>query len=308
MPEENNPLYLLSESALASGLVTPEDMKRLRKSLLELLEETTARYRFFESSSVPAELAQELYQSVIYTIGIHLKKSGMSEAVSKIINTPLYALHRAGQRDIEEQIQMGKQLLERAKLSAPKLVNRSYLDTLRALETFFQKYDDRYFAHVTPCSIDYQLCVQSTGLSGIEYICKYLRRLNIENEFLRRFDPERIRALLQKHTPDYEGLLINLYEPVFVNALGLAVIGGDAGALNITMRDRSQLIERFSALSEPQLSDTLAQAAAALCDQMHIAAIAELEYLKTAAFELLPRLKTALEHESLDYIFLTFLS
>ena len=59
-------------------------------------------------------------------------------------------------------------------------------------------------------------------LRGVDYVNDWLRRLCLEQNFLDRFDPALVRAVLDRSCPDYRGLLINLYEPIAVNALGLA--------------------------------------------------------------------------------------
>jgi hypothetical protein len=78
-----------------------------------------------------------------------------------------------------------------------------------------------------PCDIDYQLCRPvPEDLLGVEYVNEYLRRVVLENDFLRRFPKEPVIKLLENYCPDYRGLLINLYEPVATNALGSRSSGG----------------------------------------------------------------------------------
>ena len=73
----------------------------------------------------------------------------------------------------------------------------------------------------------------SEALRGVDYVNEWLRRLCLEQAFLDCFDPVLIRTVLEQSCPDYRNLLINLYEPVAVNALGLAILGDDPRTLSI---------------------------------------------------------------------------
>jgi hypothetical protein len=59
----------------------------------------------------------------------------------------------------------------------------------------------------------------------VEYINDYLRRLNLESAFLRRFDAGLLTLLYERYYGDYEGLLVNLYAPAAQAALGSALAG-----------------------------------------------------------------------------------
>ena len=50
-------------------------------------------------------------------------------------------------------------------------------------------------------------------------------------------------------SPDYEDLLLNLYQPVFQNALGRCLLGRDVLELSITAEERAELHRRLSPLS-----------------------------------------------------------
>ena len=306
MPNHNPHLYQVSASALSSGLMTPDELALLQQRLLELLGDTAARYRFFESSSIPVELAQELLGSIVYTIGLYLKKSGMPDAERQLKSMALYELHRLGIKEIEEQILMGKRLLDRVKLSAPEITNRSYRDTLRELGAFFQRYDRLYFAHETPSTIDYPLCNPISELSGIEFICEYLRRLVLENEFLQRLDAQRVKALLSRHCAEYRILLINLCEPVAINALGLALINGNIAALTIQPNDRARVEDTLRNMTEAETVIAFEKAADAVCDKLGISAYTEQAYLQNIAASTVPRLRTALKTGNLENILIPF--
>jgi hypothetical protein len=230
----------------------------------------------------------------------------MPEAVRQLKSMTLSDLHRLGIKEIEEQILMGKRLLDQVKLSAPEITNRSYRDTLRELGAFFLRYDHLYFSHETPSAIEYPLCNPISELNGIEFICEYLRRLVFENEFLRRFDAERVKSLLYKYCADYSTLLINLCEPVAVNALGLALINGNIAALTIKPKDQAQIEDILRNRTESETVLVFEKVADAVCDITGISAYTEQAYLQSIAASAVPRLKAALKAGNLENVLITF--
>jgi hypothetical protein len=208
---------------------------------------------------------------------------------------------------IEKAVNDGRQLLSRAIDTAPHwLDNLSYKNTLNEISVFFKKYDYRYLAHKIPCSIDYQLSQPvSEVLWGIEYINEYLRRINIENLFISRFDPEDIILLFENCFPEYKALLINLYEPIAANAIGLALINGDVAALDITDSDRLVLLECFREWTDAAALEKLQNAAAFVCNCLDIEDESAKNYISRTAKDLYPRISAAASAGSLDNIFLS---
>jgi hypothetical protein len=56
----------------------------------------------------------------------------------------------------------------------------------------------------------------------------------MENLFISRFETKTVIRLLEAYCPDYPELLVNLFEPVGVNAVGLALCHGDIFSLDIS--------------------------------------------------------------------------
>lgn len=288
----------------ADNALTREEVEIVRQKLWLLLAKRTEAYTAMDSSSVPVETARELFASLCFTLGLFLKESG--SPAGRLVTDDLDELYRQGVRQIEEKLTYARKLHEAACLGAPAIENISFLDTLRNLGTFFRRYDCRFFAHHIPCSIDYQLCrAVPDEPGGVEYVTEYLRRLIIENDFLRRFDRERVERLLMSSCNDYRGLLINLYEPAAANAIGLTLAGGDLFSLDVSDRDRAHLAALFASLPESRAKEALRDAAARLCYTLQIRDSAARDYLAAAAVSLYPRIAAALPYGGLDGIFLS---
>lgn len=270
-----------------------------------MLADRTERYTMGDSSSVPIETAEELFKSIGFSIGLYMKAID-NHGVALLKTAEMQELLQAGWTEIEAQMDIGKALLQKVKDSAPQIDNISYHDTIAGISDFFKKYNYRFFAHEIPGNVDYQLChAVSKELQGIEYINEYLRRLLIENEFCSCFDTETVILLLKSYCPDYQEMLINLYEPVATNAIGLALLNGDILALDIADCDRDALMHHFKRCTKAKTMKELKRAAEAVCRRLQVEDAPTSEYLKNAAIELYPRIEAAMKTNCLDGVFLS---
>lgn len=299
-----NYLPLILVQNLQDDKLTSNEISNIQLKLWALLGKRTERFTTGDSSSVPIETAEELFKSICFSINMYLKSS--SDGLSLLKSKDTETLLKLGWSKIESEIETGKELLKKAQANALPIENISFNDTLHELSTFFKKYDYRFFAHEIPCSIDYQLCHPiSEELYGIEYINEYLRRLIVENELCQKFDIDKIKMLLKSYCPDFKELLINIYEPIITNAVGLVLLDRDIDSLDITGSDRNRLILLFSSWSEKEAIILLRQASEKLCCYLQISNTLEKEYLKAAVVNLYPRIAAALPSSQLDNIFLS---
>ena len=183
------------------------DRREILPRLYELLAEQAKKYTMGESSSIPVDTARELVNSLRYTLGF-----------ADVTARDLWAEVEKGRTAIRGKTDSARILWERACLTAPRTENVFYRETLKSIGGFFGRYDVLFFAHMIPCSIDYQLLIPvPESLQGVSYVEEYLRRLLTENHLMRAFDP---LPVLEKRCPLYRELCINLCEPVLAEALG----------------------------------------------------------------------------------------
>jgi len=137
----------------------------------------------------------------------------------------------------------------------------------------------------------------------VDYINEYRRRLLIEADLLQRFELGSCERVLASACPDYLGLLINLYEPIATNAIGLALIGEDPARLCVSDADRAEIARRLAPLGADRRSRVMHEAAIAACDSIGIDDAAATQYLFDLVPELMPRVSVGLAHGDLRGVF-----
>lgn len=285
-------------------LASPEDVVAFQDRFLRLLERRTAIYTMGDSSSVPNHVAVDLLRSVCFVLGIDPDDPTVPQ---ELLSVDLEGEFRRKLVELERKVELTGKLWKDACVSMPMIPSISLQDTLSSIGDFPKRYDYRSMAHEIPCSIDYQLCHAVSGAPpGIDYINEYLRRLLIESDFIGRFDVRTCERLLAASCPDYRDLLINLYEPVAANAIGLALVGADPHRLKLSDDDRAEIVRRLGPLGHAARERVLREAAAAACDSLGIGDEAAREYLADYAAELLPRIEVGLARQRLRGVFVAF--
>lgn len=284
--------------------LSPEEQLLLQQKLLSLLARQTARYTAGDSSSVPVETAERLLRSICFTLQI--QPESCSGEYRALLNQDLGVLLVRGMEQLQQKLEDGQALWTALVTHLPLVTNIALNDTLQSIGTFWKRYDLRFFAQEIPCDIDYQLArpVPET-LLGIDYINRYLQHLAMESDFLHHFRKEALVPLLRAYTPDYYGLLINLYEPAAANAVGLALLGQRPDELDIPPDARGELEELFAHKTMQEIRETLAAGARQLADMLAIQSPMAREYLRDCAKDLAPRIATTRDHGGLSGIFLS---
>lgn len=304
MEDGNSFLSVLTGRSVALASFGEADVTKIQSRLWSMLGRQTEAYTLGDSGSIRIETAQELLESICYVIGLSLETNDQAGIIRALLDSENYEEHfRAGLAQVEARVQSGRALLKEVREGALRINNISYLSTLKELAVFFKKYNYRLFAHEIPCTIDYQLFqAVPDEKKGIDYINEYLRRLILENRFVRLFDEETVVLLLKSVCRDYREQLINIYEPVAYNALALTLLGHDVMSLDITKDDRLRLHQLLMSKKEKAL--TLFEGETErLCDILSISDEGMKTYLKATAAELCSRINSVKLPVQFDGIF-----
>ncbi|SMC85769.1 DUF6179 domain-containing protein [Papillibacter cinnamivorans] len=290
---------LPQKPALSGRPAAPWDAESLRPALWELLGRRVRRYTMADSSSVPAETAGELLESILYSIGLAVSAGAPPPEPGN-----LDALLEFSWGVIEERLGEAKELLKRAKASLPPASAMAQESTLEEMDAFFQRYDYRFFAHQIPCSVDYPLCLPvPENLGGVEYIREYLRRLALENAFCLRLEEYAVTRLALFHCRGDLSMPVNLYSITVPNALACNILGEPIRFLDISPAGQILLLNQFKSASPEEVREELNSSALALYRELGLSGPEEREYLEIAAGNLVHRIIAAAKSGDLAGVF-----
>jgi len=295
------------QEACRLKLLTDSEFENIQLQCLQLLAKQTERYTGGESSSIKIETAQNILQSISYSIGVYLKNtSDTDKIVAMLKQKPLSELYQKGMELIKEQLDASKQLLHTIQNDCIITDNIAYNDTIQnGISSFFSDYDAEFASQDSSASIDYPICCDKMQLTGVEYIYDYLQKLSLENQFCKNFTDHDIHCLLQGYNDNYKDLLINIFELVLTNLVGSVLTDNDIIQLNIEPLDRQYLQQKLSNLSKYELDTMLQDASTKLNREFNISDKLLEEHIGMAIPEMSVRLRNALDNNRLDSIFIS---
>ena len=176
--------------------LTQAEQQALQAKLFALLARQVRNYTKGESDSVPVETAQALLDSICFTLGLDLEDPG--ERGRELLARDLAKELTSRRERLRGEMVRGNILWVSLCRALPPVKNRAMQDTLRSIGGFWRRYDFVYLAQEIPCDIDYQLALPvPERMQGVRYVKEYLRRLSIENHFLRRYTWADLVAVLE---------------------------------------------------------------------------------------------------------------
>ena len=230
------------------GGLSAEDAARIRRELWPLMARK-AEVLSLGDSSIREEQAEALLRSLCFTISLALEPLDDARAGEKLATRPLRALYREGLSRLTRRIDRTRVAYDRVKKAALPFENLAYRDTLKHLGGFFDAYLPDLFAHDIPCMIDYPQFQEARG-QGVVFIEQYLLEWAREDAFLAAFDFGCVSRLLNAHFPDAREQVVNLFEPVAANALGLLLLEKDPAELTVTSEDGARIHSLSRALGD----------------------------------------------------------
>jgi hypothetical protein len=295
-------------SCYEKKLLDDNFLARIYYERMELLKENLKYYTKDESSSIMIEVAESIMHSIDYTIGIYLKTFHNIELIiEQIKNTSLSHMLKMGYDLIKKKTLESKKLLQEITQNKLKVDNYSYNDTIDyGIPLFFKAYEDFFAAHETPGSIDYQLSIDNMNYIGIEYIYNYLKNLSLENEFCHNFEIGEINELLKGYDKKCELLLINIFELILINSLGLILCGKDLNNLNINSLDREEIKNLLGKLSLKELQLELLRTAKICCEILDIKNAALASYINKSTLKISSLIKESIKLNRLEKVFISF--
>lgn len=280
LPEQLNSRYYfqsLMEQAHFCGLLSDEELSKIQTELLIILAEQTDKWSQGKSSSIPTERAQELLTSAVFVIGVQLKTYQAPEnAVETLKAEPLKSLFEKGLKLVQRKIAISRHRQKRIIAHLLNTPNVYYRTTIAdGINGFFELYRPQFSAQEIHITADYPTYLGRPNFDGIEFIERYLRCIEAENEFCMHFAPQDIHHLLCGLTQDYRSIPMNLFEPVFLSALGLAILHRNPEQLDLSREDIVSLYRFFSGKSKQEIQLVLENAFCDLDKKMELPEISK---------------------------------
>jgi hypothetical protein len=288
-------------------LLSDHQIERIQLEVVELMAKEVERYTNDESSSLLLEKAQELLQSITYSIGVYLKEiSDIDYKINLLMSEKIMILFYRGMDSVAAIKSKSWSLLQDLQKNRLKLNNYAYEDTIiTGVPEFFHDYNIEFGAHELRGSIDYQLSNAVEGLLGVEYILEYLNRFTLENKFLKHFPEETVNILLLGFDKEAEHMLINIFELVLTNALGCELLGQNIVTLGIHESDLLWLQNNLEKLSYEKLQEKMKNAFDNVVTQLELEPEV-IPYANAAISEITKRLMNNLKMHTLGRIFVSF--
>ncbi len=286
------------------GMLPGRNLSELQRKLLDLLAHQAERYTAGDSSSIRIETAQELLRSLCFCLGIVPNHPGKSWDV---LSAPdLLAEWKKGLKRIEEKLAYGQSVWHEVSAQPLRLANDYLAFTLYNIPAFWKRYDSRFFAHEIPCDIDYPLAVPVPDeLLGVDYVNCYLERLLIELRFLAVIPLHQSELVLDLYCLDHRKMFINLFEPIWTNALGCTLAGRNGKELLLCRSDLDQLCRMFENCPRERIEEKLIRASESLMNECGLQDSASLSYVEEYCRQLAVRIHSVLSCGGLESIFIS---
>lgn len=245
-------------SHLPINPLSPEEQQKIIEQMYLLMGKQVQSYHkhrhMGNNSSVPVELAQELMESIEYTIrlvgGVYAHRN-IGEALV------------LGQEILKSKLSKAKSMLELVNGTAPQWQTECRWEALRYLRHYLEQYDHLHLAHKGPDDLFYPILISPPeGIQGIDSCIFYLNILWIENQIMAGV-PENALEQFWDRLP---AATLNQCEHLLINGFGKALLRIGIDPLVFETEEHMQLIVALIGVTEDRLKD----AAEILCQWLNL--------------------------------------
>ena len=235
-------------SQLPINPLSPEEQQKIMGQMYVLMAKQVQSYHkhrhMGNNSSVPVELAQELMESITYTInlvgGVYANRN-IEEAL------------QLGQEILENRLDKAKSMLELVNTTAPQWQTECRWEALRYLRHYLDQYDHLHLAHKGPDDLFYPILISPPGgIQGIDSCIFYLNILWIENQIMAGVSD----YVLEQFWDRLPAATLNQCEHLLINGIGKALLGTGIDPLVFEPEEHMQLIVALMSATEERLKDS----------------------------------------------------
>ena len=245
-------------SQLPINPLSPEEQQKIMEQMYLVMGKQVQSYHkhrhMGSNSSVPVELAQELMESIEYTIGLVggvYAHRNIGEALV------------LGQEILESRLSKAKSMLELVNGTAPQWQTECRWEAIGYLRRYLDHYDFLHLAHKGPNDLFYPILISPPeGVQGIESCLFYLNILWIENQIMAGVPDDTLAQFLDRIPAD----ALNQCEHLLINGIGKALLGSGFVPLTFELEGQMQIACAMLTATEEKLR----YAAKRLCDWLDL--------------------------------------
>lgn len=305
--DEKNYFKTLIEAGYENEMFSDDDLINLQIGMIGLLDEKVSRYTGSESSSIRKEVMENINESNYYTIGLQLKTFiNPDDAIEEIKKNGLKKVYYDGRKRIDRMLDVIRVMYAKVKNNKLQTRNHIYNDTiLGGIQGFLKIYDPDFNAQDMKMTADYPLYNNLAGeLEGIEFIKEYVNRIYLENEFCNIFESEKIERLLYSYSMNYEDLIINIFEIVFLEVIACKLVERNAFDLEISKSELNKIYELFKGKNKEEIAIEIIK----VCNDIYDELIPEKEnlkeYIKKNIGNIIDIIVNGIKQNTLDKVFI----
>ncbi len=225
--------------------LSPEEQQRLMSQMYLLMEKQVKSYHkhhhMGENSSVPVELAQELMESIEYTIN----QAGGVYAHGNIEEALIL-----GQEILESKLSKAKSMLELVNGTVPQWQTECRWEALSYLRYYLEHYDHLHLAHRGPDDLFYPILISPPeSIRGIDSCLFYLNIMWIENQIMAGVPDEALEQLWDR----LPAATLNQCGHLLINGLSRALLGSGLDPLTFEPEEQLQIVCAMMTATEEKM-------------------------------------------------------
>lgn len=245
-------------SQLPVNPLSPEQQQKIMGQMYLLLGKQVRSYHkhrhMGNNSSVPVELAQDLMESIDYTI---------NQAGGLFAHPDVEAALQSGQEVLRGKLGRAQTLLDLVNATAPRWQTECRWEALRCLRQYLDTYDLRHLAHKGLEALFYPILIAPpAGVQGIDGCLFYLNILWAENRIMAGIPDDTLDSFWDRLPP----ATLNQCEPLLLNGVGKTLIGARITPLAFSPEEHMRLIAAMAKATE----DTLHSAMRLFCQRLNL--------------------------------------
>ena len=279
-------------SNLPINPLSPEEQQRIMEQMYLLMGKQVQSYHkhhhMGNNSSVSVELAQELMESIEYTIGL----VGGVDAHRNIEEALVL-----GQEILESKLSKAKSMLELVNGTAPQWQTECRWEALCCLRHFLEQYDHLHLAHRGPDDLFYPILISPPeDIQGIDSCLFYLNILWIENQIMAGVSDNALGPFWNR----LPSATLNQCEHLLINGIGKALLGSGLDQLTFEPEEQLQIV--FAMLNATE--ENLKTATKLLCQWLNLKDENAKMYVETVIPQLSMWIGDNVRNGNLENIFL----